>query len=192
MTTQPGAQVKSEYGCAKRKGVEGCDIAGILIGTPILLIGLFLLAINGANLTRGLNGTLEPAWILFFAWGVLFVLVSIGLFIPAELYEWCFTRVFGFATAVLASAVAVPFAVLAGSCALWLFSDPHDEWALLGMIFGAIALAGFGYASGCAIVLLKKLDPEKGQTAATIAAGIGVGGLNIMLMYLLHCSPFFD
>ena len=191
MTTQARAQVKSEQGCAKRQGIEGRDVAGILMGAPILLVGLFLLAINGGNLARGLSGALDPVWILYFIWGVVLLLVSIGLFIPGQLYEWWHTCAVGFTAAVLATAVAVPFAILATLFA-WAISDPNDEWALLGASFGAAGLAGFAYAVGCTSVLLKKLELETKEALATIAVGIGVGALNILLMYLLHVSPFFD
>ena len=59
-------------------------------------------------------------------------------------------------------------------------------------MFTLLSLAVFGYALGCTIVLLKKLELETKQVLATIAAGIGVGALNILLMYLFHASPFFD
>ena len=166
----PGQQTPSD---------ERHDIAGFVLGAPILLAGIPL-ALNG------------PGKILYFLWGASLLLMSLGLVTPGSLYGWWPTRAIGFAAAVLAAGVVAGFAVLAGFCAVWLFSDPHDEWALLGVFFGAAALAGFGYAVGCTSVLLKKLDLETEQMLATIAVGIGVGALNILLMYLLHVSPFFD
>jgi hypothetical protein len=160
-------------------GDERHDIAGFVLGAPILLAGIPL-ALNG------------PGKILYFVWGASLLLTSLGLFTPGSLYRWWPTRAIGFAAAVLAAGVAAGFAVLAGFCAQWLVSDPGDEWALLGVFLGAAGLAGFGYALACTVVLFKKLELETPQIVATIAAGIGVGALNIMLMYLLHCSPFFD
>lgn len=160
-------------------GDERHDIAGFVLGAPILLAGIPL-ALNG------------PGKILYFVWGASLLLISLGLFTPGSLYRWWPTRAIGFAAAVLATGVSAGFAVLAGFCALGFFSDPGDEWALLGVFFGAAGVAGFAYALGCTVVLFKKLELETPQIVAAIIVGIIVGALNILLMCLLHCSPFFD
>ena len=105
------------------------------------------------------------------------LLISVGLFIPSKLYGWGPTRAIGFTAAVLATGVSVAFASWAGLCAYRFFSDQGDDFALLGVLYGAAFLAASGYAGWCAFVLLKKLDPEKEQTVATIAVGIAVGAL---------------
>jgi len=160
-------------------GDERHDIAGFILGAPILLAGIPL-ALNG------------PGKTLYFVWGAGLLLISLGLFTPESLFRWWPARAIGFAAAVLSAGVAAGFAVLAGFSAQWLFSNADDEFALLGVLFGAAGLTGFGYAFGCTVVLLKKLELRPVHAAIAIAVGIVVGALNIMLMYLLHCSPFFD
>jgi hypothetical protein len=175
VTKEPGAQVKSEQGRAKRQYqyLEGRDVVGIVMAVPIFLVGLGLAL-------YGLHG------LLYLGAGVILLLISVGLIIPSRHYEWGVTRVIGFATAVLATGVSVALAAWAGFCAYWLYSNPDDEFGLLAVFFGGAGLAGFGYAVGCTVVLLKKLEPETKQTVTAIAVGVVVGALNILLMYLLH------
>jgi hypothetical protein len=172
MKTEPGAQVKPEQGHAKRQGLEGCDTAGIVMGLPIFFLGLCALCSK------------ELWWV-----GTTLLIISVGLFIPSRHYEWGVTRVIGFTTAVLVTGVSVALAALAGFFTYWLYSNPDDEFGLLGVFAGGTALAGFGYALGCTVVLLKKLEPETKQTVAAIIAGVVVGLLLVWLMYLLH---FFE
>ncbi len=186
MQDEPGVQAKSERGSAKKRGIEGRDISGIVLGAPILPIGLQLVI-------AGFYGILSHHEIpYYFVLGVILLLASVGLCIPGKLYEWKPSRAISYAAAVLATGVSAGFAVLVGVSAQWLFSNADDEWALLGVFFAAAGLAGFGYALGCTVVLLMKLRPRLVHAAITVAVGVAVGALNILLMYVLHCSPFFD
>lgn len=71
-------------------------------------------------------------------------------------------RAAGFAAAAMATAVA----------------------GLLALFFGAVVLAVLAYAVGCTAVPFQKLHPGRMQTAATIAAGILAGALNVFLTFV--------
>jgi hypothetical protein len=157
METRIAPPVNTEQGCPGRHGTPGIDIAGILMGVPILLIGLALLAVNGANVARGMP--YDPIWVFCFPWAGILLLMSVALFIPGALYTRATTRALGFAAAALATAVAGLLALEAGACA-WAFFDPHEELRSLALYLGAIVLAVLTYAAGCAAVLFKKLQPR--------------------------------
>ena len=163
--------MKSEQGHSngQHQSLEGCDVAGILMAMPILLVGLGL-AIYGLRSPLSLGA------------GVTLLLISIGLFIPSMYYGWGPARVIGFAAAVMAIGMSVAFAAWVGFCASVFLSG--DDFALFGLILGAPGLAAFAFAIGCADVLLKKLETK--QIVAVIVVGIAVGSPLVLLMYLLH------
>ena len=174
MTTEARAPLKLEQGHSKGQYqyLEGRDVVGIVMAGPVFLIGLGL-AIYGLGSLLSLGV------------GVILLLFSVALIIPGKHYDRGITRAIGFAAAVLAIGVSVALAAWVGFFASYAFSG--DDFALLGVFFGAVGLAAFAYAIGCADVLLKKLETE--QKVAVVVVGIAVGSLLVLLMYLLH---FFE
>jgi hypothetical protein len=178
VTKEPGAQVKSEQGRAKRQYqyLEGRDVVGIVMAVPIFLVGLGLAL-------YGLHG------LLYLGAGVILLLIFVGLIIPGKHYEWGITRVIGFAISALTTGVSVAFAVFAGWNLHYASQEQDNSFALFAFAAAILVLAGFGYAFGCTVVLFKKLEAETKQTVVTIVIGIAVGSLLVLLMYLLH---FFE
>ena len=166
MKDEPRAPVKSEKGCTKRQGLRGWDIAGIVIGVPVFLLGLCALGVWWA--------------------GAILLLISVGLFIPSKVYEHRVARAIGFVALTLATAVTSFCAVILGWGAYGLLSGStqDSEWMWWGMaVIGTfLYLIAFVVAVSGIGVLLKKIKPRPAHTVIVIAAGIAVGAL---IAYLL-------
>lgn len=170
MTTDAGAEMESREFPGKRRRLAGHDIAGIVMGVPVFLLGL--LALPGIW------------WV-----GASAVLVSLCLFIPGRVYEHRTARVIGFLALALTIAISMDCTVVLGLGAYSFLSDPPEDgemrWimAAVTMFWCLIALV---FTLGCMSALLKKLEPKPACKTTAIAVGIAVGLVNTLLVYLVY------
>jgi hypothetical protein len=173
MKNEPGVQAESQQGPVGKQNLKARDIIGIVMGVPILLAGLwFAYSVLHGNLYQGLVGA-----ILLF--------ISTSLFIPSrlyELYEHERTRAIGLVALSLVIAVSVNCAFFVGFS---LLAGPNDG-ALLALVVAATFLIAFVFVLLCTLVLLGKLRPKPAHKAIAITAGIAVGLLHVLPVYLVY------
>lgn len=145
------------------------DIIGIVLGVLLGLVGVVALA------TR-------MEWCLV---GAVLLFISVSLLIPGRHYQHGKVRVMGFAALSLASAASITGAVFAGLGAFAFWSDPQDDWALLGLMIAAAGTLLSALAGAGAVVMVQKVRPRPAHTRGAVAVGIAAGLLNTALLYLL-------
>jgi dipeptide/tripeptide permease len=179
LTAEPGAQERAQRYSKKRQHTKGWEILGniigIVMGVPVFVLGICALA-----------GSLNS--VLNLLVGAILLIISVGLLLPSRFYDHGKTRAIGFAALSLATVVTVSCAAVLGWFAYNLLSDPPDEygwWVLVAMIGVGVLIASL-FAISCTCVLVFKAKPKPAHAAIAIAAGIAVGLLTAVLMYLLH------
>jgi hypothetical protein len=170
LATEAGAEAQLQGNPTEARRLAKWDIIGMVIGLPVFLLAICALT--------GLQGIW---WV-----GATVLFVSVSLFIPSRLYDHGRVRTIGSAAVSLAIAVSVNCAFVFGFGVCSFCSDPGDEYALgfLVMIGGG-GLIAFAVALLCACVLLKKLRPSPIRAGITATAGIVLGLLNMLAVYLL-------
>jgi len=169
MTKEPGAEAQSQGCPAKRHYLTKRDIIGIVMGVPVFLLGF------GA-----LNGFPGAWWV-----GVIAMLISVGLFIPSRLYERGKPRAIGFVALGSAVAVSTNCVVLSALVVWGLMSHPDFEFAMFLIVIGVGSLLSLVCAILSIVVLMFKLRPGRTHGRIGVSAGIAVGLLHILLVYLL-------
>ena len=151
--------------------MKGRDIAGIVMGVPLLLLGLL---VGLFALRHGLYSGLVSATLLF---------ISVGLFIPSRLYERGTTRAIGFIALSLAIALAAGCVVAFGVHLNDSFHEYQgdDATALLFIAIGCLMASVFPLLGTW--VLQTKLNPRKYDLAVAIAAGILALALGVVFFY---------
>ena len=172
--TEPGAGEESPRYPTEKQHTKAWEIFGNVIG---IVMGV-LVFLAGLGALIGLPGVW---WV-----GVIALFVSVCLFVPSKVYEHRIARAVGLLVVILATAVSVDFAVFSGYCASGFLSDPLDEFALLVGMIGVGSLIASVFAVSCTCVLVFKVKPRPAPAAVGITAGIAVGLLIAVLMYLLH------
>ena len=153
--------------------MKGRDIAGIVMGVPVLLLGL-LVALGASEM--GLYWGLVSAALLF---------VSVGLFVPSKSYEHGRLRAIGFVALSLSAALAAGCVVGFGINLYSFFSewdtDLDDSLSALAVAVGCLVALAFAFLGTW--VLRKKLSPSEDNLIAAIVAGIVALTLGVVLFY---------
>jgi hypothetical protein len=182
MPTEPRVQAKSQRHPTEKHAraweVAG-NVIGIVMGLPIFLAGTW-------SAHDALRGDSQMGLL-----AVILLPISISLLIPTRLYERGTARAFGFVALSLAAAVTVSLAFFLGWWTYELLSNPPNEYNMFGLyLLAALMMVGIlissVFALSCTCVLVFKVKPNAAHAAVGITAGIAVGLLTAVLMYLLH------